>query len=341
MNHLKSTLILLLSVSLLTCLIVPDAFADSKKKIGKIYLTFDSDIGIKEEESKIEVTPTGNNTNYYYVDDVKVINDDQDGWTNSNPPELEITLSAEDEDAYYFSGSSSSDFKLVLSNSAKSYYDKVKFIDVKRKDSNATLLLTVQLLFDKDADTSRAAAPSYVRWDSSMNGKGNWSDVNSSKYYQVQLIKDGNEMGPVLSIYNTEYDFSGSIAQPGSYCFKVRSVKKSNNAKSEWITSSNMLVNQEGIWKTSGNFVAAGWKKAEDGIRWWWQNSDGTYPVSQWKCENGKWYYFNDQGYMATGWINYNGAYYYLDTKSGEMYMNRWTPDHYWVNEEGIYVPQV
>jgi glucan-binding YG repeat protein len=341
MNHLKSTLILLLSVSLLSCLIAPASFADSKKKIGKIYLTFDSNLGMKDEGSNIEVTPTGNNTNYYNVDNVEVINDNEDGWTNSNPPEVEITLSVNDEDAYYFSGSSSSDFKLALSNSAKSYYDKIKFIDAKRKDSNATLLLRTQLLFDEDADTSRAAAPSYVRWDSSMNGKGNWSDVNSSKYYQVQLIKDGNEMESVLSIYNTAYDFSGSITQPGSYCFKVRSVKNSNNAKSQWITSNIMVVNQEGIRRTSGDSVGGGWKRAEDGTRWWWQNSDGTYPVSQWKKENEKWYYFNDQGYMAAGWINLNGVYYYLDTVSGEMYVNRRTPDNYWVNEEGVYVPQV
>ena len=336
MNHLKRIFILLLSVSLLSCLMYTSAFADSKKKIGKIHLTIDSNI--KDDRVNLDVTPSGNNTGYYQVENVEITNDKDDGWTNSNPPEVEITLTVENEDAYYFSGNSSDDFKLILSDSAKLHYDKIEFISAKRKDSNTTLLLTIRLLFDKDADTSKAAPPSNVIWNSSMNGQGSWGEANSSKYYQIQLIKDGNETGSVLSIYSTFYDFSDLIGQPGSYYFKVRSVKNSNNAKSQWISSNIMVVNNEGVRGTSQGSVNEGWKRAEDGIRWWWMNSDGTYPSSQWKRDHEKWYYLDSQGYMATGWINFNGAYYYLDTVTGEMYANRWTPDNYWVNNEGIYV---
>ena len=54
---------------------------------------------------------------------------------------------------------------------------------------------------------------------------------------------------------------------------------------------------------------------------------------------NGWWYYFDDQGYMATGWLCLDGLWYYLDRENGDLYVNCWTPDHYWVGPDGVYVP--
>ncbi|MCC2879476.1 hypothetical protein LK536_24775 [Lachnoclostridium pacaense] len=287
-----------------------------------------------DEEGYAEVTPEGDNAGDYYVEDVEIIHDDSDGWTNANPLEVEITLVVENEDETYFSGTSSSDFRLTLSDSAKMNYEKIKFVQAKRRDNNATLILTVQLLFDKKADTSRANAPTKAAWDGSIYGKALWNEALSSKYYQIQLLKDGSETGDIISIYNTEYDFSNLITEPGTYCFKVRSVKAGNNAKSKWITSAGLIVDGAGI---SGE----GWQREDNGGRWWWRNPDGTYPVAQWKQINNEWYYFDEQGYMKTGWICLNGLYYYLDTESGEMYVNRWTPDQYWVGSDGAYIPDI
>ena len=74
-------------------------------------------------------------------------------------------------------------------------------------------------------------------------------------------------------------------------------------------------------------------------MRWWWQNADGTYPASQWKDLNGQWYYFDADGYMATGWVQVNGLYYYLDSSSGAMYANCYTPDNFWVDANGVWIP--
>lgn len=44
--------------------------------------------------------------------------------------------------------------------------------------------------------------------------------------------------------------------------------------------------------------MAAEWKQESDG-RWWYQNDDGTYPVSSWKTIGDKEYYFDAKGYMV------------------------------------------
>lgn len=332
MNKIRQGRNVVLFAALLSCVFVKPAFADSREKVGKVYLTIDSNAGIDEDGDDAEAIPSGGNTERYYVDGVEVLGEGGDFYTNASPPELEITLRVEDGEKWYFSGTSSSDFKLSLSENAKQHYEKVKFVSAKRRDSSEELILRVRLFFDEDADVSRAAAPSGVRWNLENGRKGVWEKVSGAKYYQVQLIKQGRAWGECLSIYGEEYDFSSLMEEPGEYCFQVRSVKSSNNAKSRWSVSDSVTLN--------GSAAEAGsWQKASDGIRWWWREADGAYPVSQWKEIEGKWYHFDAQGYMETGWVSIDEIYYYFDETSGEMYADGWTPDHYWVDQTGAYVP--
>lgn len=336
----------LLAASLLSSMMAPAVMAASKQKVGKINLTINSDIRTGREGGDVEVTATGNNTSLYYVDSWEVTNDDGDTWSSSKPPQVEITLGVEDEEEYYFNSSASSGFKLTLGSSSKSRFDKIKFVDAKRKDSNATLILTVQLVFDKDADTSSTAAPSNLKWDSGNAGTGTWSDVSSAKYYQTQLIRNGAEIGAIKDIYNTSFDFRDQITSPGTYHFKVRSVKSSNNAKSSWATSDSWSVSEaditalgNAVTDSSQNTGSEGWQPAADGIRWWWRNADGTFPASAWKDIGGQWYYFDAEGYMATGWVTIDGSSYYLNPTTGAMYANMRTPDNYWVDANGVWIP--
>lgn len=254
----------LLIASLLSSSMAPMAMAASKTKVGKISLTIDSDIRTGREGGDVEVTPTGDNTDRYYVDSWEVTNDNGDTWTRSNPPEIDIVLGVEDEEEYYFSSTSSSSFKLTLGSSSKYRFDKIKIVDAKRKDSNATLILTIQLIFDKDADISSATAPAGLSWDDARNGMGSWNPVSSSKYYQVQLMKDGSDTGDMKDIYDTSYNFADQITSPGTYRFKVRSVKSSNSAKSSWSTSNAWAVNEADI-TAMGNTPQA---SAPDGGSW-------------------------------------------------------------------------
>lgn len=80
------------------------AFAASKTAVGKIYLTIDSTVGLKNDSEDVTVTPYGDNTDLYYVDNIYIENNDGNGYTESNPPKITVTLEVADEDNYYFSG---------------------------------------------------------------------------------------------------------------------------------------------------------------------------------------------------------------------------------------------
>lgn len=54
------------------------------------------------------------------------------------------------------------------------------------------------------------------------------------------------------------------------------------------------------------------WGQSEDG-RWYYQNPDKSYAVSQWLEIKKAWYYFDEEGYMKTGWIQDGENKYYAD----------------------------
>lgn len=335
MTHFKKTAALLMAASLMSAAFAFSAIAGSKEKVGRIELTVESDIRVGSNGGEVEVTATGDNTDKYYVDSAELINDQGDDWLRSNPPEVEVILEIADEDLYTFSGTSSSNFRLTLGKGSKSHFDRIRFESASKQEG--TLTLKFQLIFDDDADIRDSEAPSNVRWDDTKQGMALWGDVSASKYFQVQLYKDGvllndasASTSEIYSVYATSFDFSPYFTGPGNYQFKVRSVRASNNAKSHWISSEVLTIGSE-----SGG----SWRRAADQIRWWWENDDGSYAASQWKQINGLWYHFDSQGYMETGWITVDGRSYYLDLESGAMYANCRTPDNYWVDESGAWVP--
>ena len=67
---------------------------------------------------------------------------------------------------------------------------------------------------------------------------------------------------------------------------------------------------------------AASWKQNKTG--WWWQEDNGSYPVSQWKVINGKWYAFDERGYMRSGWFLSNGKWYYLGAANDGSMKTGW-----------------
>ena len=113
------------------------------------------------------------------------------------------------------------------------------------------------------------------------------------------------------------------------------------------------------------------------GSRWWFKDSDGSYPSNGWDKidkvwyyfdsagwmqtgwvkDSGNWYYLGDSGAMKTGWVKDNGSWYYLDSSgamktgwftvsgkwyyaysSGALAINTTTPDGYRVNANGEWV---
>lgn len=311
--------------------------AESRTKISRVRIDVTSDIRVGDYGGDVEAETS---TEGCYVDSVEVINDDGEEWSRSRPPIIEIILVTEDEDTY-FSSSSDSSYKLELHSR---YFEDITVTDVKRQDSNTTAVVTARFKYDKDDgddDSGYACAPGSASWDASHTGSGSWTAASGAKYYQVQLLREGGVLGSTVSVYDTAYNFASMMTAPGSYRFRVRAVETGTNAKSDWTASDTWKVTQEEL--NSIQSQAGTWQRSADGAKWWWRRSDGTWPASQWLLINGYYYYFDENGYMCTGWINLNGTSYYLDTTGtlpeGAMFANRRTPDGYWVDASGAWVP--
>ena len=221
--------------------------ASDKSKIGKISLVFDSDLGIGVAGNVLSVTSEGENTDRYYISDTEVVNEDPDDFSDSNPPEIEVTLVVEDEDQWYFAGASSDAFRLNLAASSKNRYDKVQFVSAKRSEKNTMMTLRVRLIYDKKSKLDNRPAVSLAQkdiassagfgWDSAHPGTASWNTEESARYYQIQLVRNGIDTGIMRSVYKNHYDFSSQMTEPGEYCFRVRTVRQSSHNKSEWVTS--------------------------------------------------------------------------------------------------------
>lgn len=221
--------------------------ASDKSKIGKISLVFDSDLGIGVAGNVLSVTSEGENTDRYYISDTEVVNEDSDDFSDSNPPEIEVTLVVADEDQWYFASSSSDAFRLNLAASSENRYDKVQFVSAKRSEKNAMLTLRVKLIYDKKSKLDNRSAISLAQnaasssagfgWDSAHPGTASWNTEESARYYQIQLVRNGIDTGIMRSVYKNHYDFSSQMTEPGEYCFRVRTVRQSSHNKSEWVTS--------------------------------------------------------------------------------------------------------
>lgn len=84
-----------------------------------------------------------------------------------------------------------------------------------------------------------------------------------------------------------------------------------------------------------------GWIKDVKG--WWYRYSDGTYPKSEWKQINNKWYYFNSEGYMASNEYIKSADY---DTNKKIYYFYKdghWDGESYrWMqNDKGWWLAQI
>lgn len=72
--------------------------------------------------------------------------------------------------------------------------------------------------------------------------------------------------------------------------------------------------------------IEPGWKIAADGVRYWYQRPDGSYPTNKWCLINKHWYLFDKEGYMLTGWQKWDGknigegGWYFFDNTRGGDY---------------------
>ena len=132
-------------------------------------------------------------------------------------------------------------------------------------------------------------------------------------------VRDWN--GNVLTAgIDYQYSFSDNI-NPGTATLTLTGLRNYSGT----LVAHFQIIRQE---------AAESWQST--GGRWWWRNSDGSYPRSCWKQIEDAWYLFDDSGYMLTGWQKVNATWYYLHG-SGAM-ATGWTKvggSWYWFNDSG------
>jgi len=86
---------------------------------------------------------------------------------------------------------------------------------------------------------------------------------------------------------------------------------------------------------TTSSTSSYGWKKSNGNLYYY---KNGTALNNTWNKIGESWYYFYGTGVMAKStWIISNSNWYYLGS-DGAMYVNRTTPDGYYVDHSGVWV---
>ena len=170
---------------------------------------------------------------------------------------------------------------------------------------------------------------SYGWWYQNADGSypaNAWKQINGEWYW---FDESGYMQVAWQSVAGTWYYFTESGAMAHDTWIDGTYYVASNGAMlTDTTTPDGYVVDSSGVWVQN----TGSWQSNSTG--WWYQNADGSYPVSQWQQINGSWYYFNESGYMvASMWI---GNYYLGD--SGAMLTNTTTPDGYVVDENGAWI---
>lgn len=168
----------------------------------------------------------------------------------------------------------------------------------------------------------------------------NWNSVSEADGYEV-WCRDMTEGNDFYSDWYISQNVSVTTAEEwiidGYLQVKVRAY--GSNGYSDY-TDTITFLGGEGITNgptSHSEIFNTGW--VQDNSGWWYQRTDGSYPVSQWELIDSLWYHFNDFGYMQTGWIQDNGNWYYLD-ETGKMLSNV-IVDTYRLDENGVWVDNI
>ncbi len=314
--------------------------AEERTKINQVSLRVQSSIQAGGDSSDVSVTTDANT---YSVEDVSVVNDEGQ-WTSGDVPRIEVTLEAAND--YYFDSMSKS--KVKLSG------DDATYVTSHREDNKSVLIVTVKL----DALEGSLEIES-VEWEGNDTPVARWETTDGAKSYQLRLYRGNTSIGSVVTTTNEYYDFTSSMNREGEYYFKVRAIN-SNSKRGDWYESDSLYIDEDtanavknGTYQTStGNNNGLGapgsapvegvWQR--NNIGWQYRWPDGNYSRGGWVMIKNIWYCFDDNAYMRTGWIQASdGKWYYCDPREGSgqgaMMTNTITPDGYWVDANGVWIP--
>ena len=184
-----------------------------------------------------------------YVDEVSVTNEPSGDWDDDTKPKVKITIGA-DSDYTFSTGLSKAD--VYLGN------DENRVTSVTRSSSKLYVYVTLQEISELDAeyDEEDYELDAYdLTWDDSYGGVAYWEGTDYAKKYQVRLYRDGDMVGSTYTTTNNYYNFCGSFTKEGSYTFRVKAVRGSD--ESSWRESEPKDVDRNGASAIYANRTAA------------------------------------------------------------------------------------
>ncbi len=179
----------------------------------------------------------------------------------------------------------------------------------------------------KTDDKSSSGGSSKTDDKSSSGGSSNTDDKNSSGGSGKT-----DDKGSSGGSSNTDDKNSAGNNNNGNVDNNSGSASKAGIYSNEWVDGKWYGSNGEETYAAVG-----GWKS--NGAGWWFEDSSGWYPVSQWLRIDGRWYYFTASGYMDYSeyrdgcWLGSDGAW-------DESYANGiWHYDGtgWWYEDNGWY----
>lgn len=106
---------------------------------------------------------------------------------------------------------------------------------------------------------------------------------------------------------------------------------------SDWDDDRQWSDDGESTGGPGANQKHGAWLQNPETKRWWYVYGDGSHPAAKWEQINGKWYYFDQSGFaIQNTWIKWQEKWYYCGPEC-DMYVNRKTPDGYYVDKNGVW----
>lgn len=154
-------------------------------------------------------------------------------------------------------------------------------------------------------------------------------------------ITGGDSSSNINDTFSVEL-FSFNVIKRGDYKYSL-SLKQWREYKTTVSTETPTLgwnKNGTGWWyvtdATNNTYYKDCWQLIEN--EYYSFDSQGYARQSKWLQDGGYWYYLKDSCKMARNeWVTIDGKSYYLGDLGG-MYANSYTPDGYWVNENGEWI---
>lgn len=255
-------------------------------------------------------------------------------WRDMQPADGEARRSA---DGYYFTNSRD---KIRLSGLG------AELAKLERLEKKKILVLYVKFS-ELDDMVTQVENPG---WNEA--GIAGWQTMPGASHYELRLVYNGKR-GESKITGASEYDFRPLMQKSGTYYYEIRAVSAVGSL-GDWGESEHLEVPEETAEYNRGRFAVeavpqgaadgppesyiyrnVGWKETEDG-RWWYQETDGSYPQQNWLWYNGAWYFFDKNGFMMTdAYVKWSGVTYYVDNE-GRMITAGKAPDGRLAAEDGV-----